>query len=228
MEGTERRNIVKDLRDIFALPVDQVTKAKAVVNWIKENTEVLLDDELFEYIYNIVSSGSYSLMKHFKVGTVVQTKYGSNWEITEKIMSKLDLKEKDRFTPVLRPEHMLQKGVYGGNFIAGIEHEIPFEWIALAAIKGRINPYEKPDAKYNYYGVISTHDCSNEVIDPKGWFQWYCRYYLGRRSEDDERQISRWVSIKKKVSQIERNDHENQSKQRQSCLQWSYDPVQRG
>ena len=31
--------------------------------------------------------------------------------------------------------------------------------------------------------------------DPYGWFQWYCRFYLGRRTEDDERQISRWIGV---------------------------------
>ena len=29
-------------------------------------------------------------------------------------------------------------------------------------------------------------------IDPYSWFQWYFRYWLGGRSEDDEKQINRW------------------------------------
>ena len=32
-------------------------------------------------------------------------------------------------------------------------------------------------------------------IDPYGWFQWYFRYWLGRRSKDDERQVNRWKGI---------------------------------
>jgi hypothetical protein len=63
--------------------------------------------------------------------------------------------------------------------------------------------------------------------DPRGWFLWYCRYYLGRRSEDDKRQIKRWKAIKRHIAQVMRHcktgDFKCRPKQRQAILHWAYD-----
>ncbi len=63
--------------------------------------------------------------------------------------------------------------------------------------------------------------------DPRGWFQWYCRYYMGRRHKDDERQIKRWKQIKRHIAQIKKNcrkaDLNCRKKQRQAVLHWAYD-----
>ena len=32
-------------------------------------------------------------------------------------------------------------------------------------------------------------------LDPRGWFQWYCRFFSGRRTNDDDRQIGRWKGV---------------------------------
>ena len=63
--------------------------------------------------------------------------------------------------------------------------------------------------------------------DPRGWFQWYCRYYMGRRSADDARQIRRWRAIARHVAAIvkhcEPRDLECRRRQRQAVLHWAYD-----
>ena len=63
--------------------------------------------------------------------------------------------------------------------------------------------------------------------DPRGWFQWYCRYYTGRRMEDDERQISRWKAMKRHATAIQKNclpnDLSCRKRQRQALLHWAYD-----
>lgn len=62
---------------------------------------------------------------------------------------------------------------------------------------------------------------------PCGWFQRYCRYYMGRRAADDERQIKRWRAVRRHVTQIEKNcrrgDLKCRLKQRQALLHWAYD-----
>ena len=63
--------------------------------------------------------------------------------------------------------------------------------------------------------------------DPRGWFQWYCRYFMGRRCEDDQRQIKRWKNMRRHVAQIKNNcepwDMSCRPKQRQALLHWAYD-----
>jgi hypothetical protein len=90
------------------------------------------------------------------------------------------------------------------------------------------------DRRLNYFGVNASLPLSVwrrkgwiRPQDPRGWFQWYCRYYQGRRSADDERQIRRWRAIARHLSAIRKNcekgDLECRRRQRQAALHWAYD-----
>lgn len=136
------------------------------------------------------------------------------------------------FRPELTPKQMLALGVFGGRYLRDSKKEFPADWFSRA----KFFPENLPghDAKLNYFGV----DASQPLFiwrkkgwiwqnDPRGWFQWYCRYYMGRRSEDDARQIKRWKAIKRHIIQIKKNcdrgDLDCRARQRQAVLHWAYD-----
>ncbi len=134
-----------------------------------------------------------------------------------------------RFKPELTPKQMLALGVFGGKYMTDCQKEFPADWFKSA----KLSP-QKHDKSLNYFGVDASQPLSvwrkNDWLhpqDPRGWFQWYCRYYMGRRTEDDERQIKRWLAIKRHIMQIKKNcyprDLNCRPRQRQALLHWAYD-----
>jgi hypothetical protein len=134
------------------------------------------------------------------------------------------------FRPELTPREMLRLGVFGGKYMTDCRGEFPKSWFDGAKLAtGR------RDCALNCFGVDASQPLSEwrrkgwiNPVDPRGWFQWYCRYYLGRRvPEEDARQIARWRAIRRHVRQIERNcekgDLSCRRRQRQALLHWAYD-----
>lgn len=134
------------------------------------------------------------------------------------------------FRPELTPKEMLELGVFGGKYLTDCQTEFPASWFK----KAKLSP-EKKDIKLNYFKVDASQPLAEwrrkgwiNPHDPRGWFQWYCRYYLGRRlPQEDDRQIKRWKMIKRHVAQIKNNcfqgDLNCRRRQRQALLHWAYD-----
>ena len=113
-----------------------------------------------------------------------------------------------RFKPELSPKQMLALGIFGGRYMRDCRDEFPETWFARA----KLLPEGKKghDKRLNYFGVEASQPLQVwrqkgwiHPQDPRGWFQWYSRYYLGRRTEDDERQIKRWLAIKRHIRQLQ-------------------------
>lgn len=134
------------------------------------------------------------------------------------------------FKPQLTPAQMLKLGVFAGKYMTDCRKEFPKSWFTGA----RLSPRGR-DVSLNFFGVDASQPMSEwrrkgwlHPDDPRGWFQWYCRYYLGRRMPDeDRRQIGRWKAIRRHVRQIEKNcepgDVFCRPRQRQALLHWAYD-----
>jgi hypothetical protein len=134
------------------------------------------------------------------------------------------------FKPQLTPKEMLELGVFGGYYFEGIPREFPASWFMHA----KLSPDKKLHKELNYFGVLASQSRDEwkkkgwiHKDDPLGWFQWYCRYYQGRRHEDDERQIKRWKAMTRHIAQVVQNcrrgDEFCRPRQRQALLQWAYD-----
>lgn len=133
------------------------------------------------------------------------------------------------FKPELTPKEMLMLGVFGGKYMTDCQEEFPNDWF----VDARLSP-KKKDIGLNYFSVDASQPLREwqrkgwiHPQDPRGWFQWYCRYYMGRRTEDDARQIKRWKAFRRHASAVKKNcekyDFSCRKKQRQALLHWAYD-----
>ncbi len=136
----------------------------------------------------------------------------------------------DRFQPFFAPREMLEYGVFEGKYCNDCSREFPIDWFARAKTS------DVADVSLNCFGVKSRQPLSVwrqkgwiYGPDPRGWFQWYCRYYLGRRLPGiDDIQIKRWRAFSRHAGQIRANCEPGnifcRRRQRQALLQWSHDP----
>ena len=127
----------------------------------------------------------------------------------------LHFKDFPEFKPNLTPKQVLQLGSFGGTYFRDIHstvtnksykgkeviQEFPKNWFTGLDIDTMVTS-QKYDKKLNKYGVkcgssLESWEGSGWIDkqDPYGWFQWYCRFYRGRRTDDDKRQIDRWLKL---------------------------------
>jgi hypothetical protein len=151
---------------------------------------------------------------------------GYTYECTEPVGKNFD----PTFTPDLTPKEMLHLGVFEGVYMRDCKDEFPASWFDGAKLSR-----DGPDAKLNFFHVHASQPLAEwqrkgwiHPDDPRGWFQWYCRYYMGRRMpEEDTRQIKRWHAFRRHMGQLRahcsRGDLHCRPKQRQALLHWAYD-----
>lgn len=162
-------------------------------------------------------------MKEILVNDIMQKNY--RYLLTEPMGQNFQ----SDFQPQLTPKEMLELGVFGGKYMNDCYDEFPVSWFKNAKISTTKN------IQLNYFKVQASLPLSHwrekgwiYNDDPRGWFQWYCRYFMGRRIlDEDTRQIKRWKAIKRHLGAVIKNckslDLECRKKQRQALLHWAYD-----
>lgn len=164
-------------------------------------------------------------MKKKKVVVNDRMQHNYRYDLTEPMGKNFH----PEFKPELTPKQMLRMGVFGGKYMTDCDKEFPEDWLVEARLCHEIH-----DPQLNFFGVNASQSLSVwrekgwiYAEDPRGWFQWYCRYYMGRRCPDDMRQIKRWKAMKRHVAQIRKNclsgDLNCRKRQRQALLNWAYD-----
>lgn len=165
-----------------------------------------------------------SRIKIIEVSDLMQTGY--SYALSEPAGKNFD----PEFKPELSPKLMLALGVFGGKYLTDCVNEFPKDWFERAKL---CHEYHNP--KLNFFKVNASQPLAYwqkkgwiHPADPRGWFQWYCRYYFGRRiGEEDKRQINRWKAMKRHIAQLKINclkdDLACRPRQRQALLHWAYD-----
>ncbi len=164
-------------------------------------------------------------MRPWRVVVRDRMQCGYEYELVEPAGRRFD----PRFEPELAPEEMLALGVFGGKYMTDCLAEFPPSWF----VRAKLSP-ERHDPKLNFFGVLASQPLAEwrrkgwiHDDDPRGWFQWYCRYWMGRRHPDDDRQIRRWRAMQRHIAQLRGGCPDGaldcRRKQRQALLQWAYD-----
>lgn len=175
-------------------------------------------------------------LKDFKPGTTVVVHNRMQKRYTYKLQERPGKNFDPSFQPYFSPKQMLELGVFEGHYCNDTILEYPKEWFSSALRKGKLSP-EEPDSSVNYFGIKSRQSLQvwrnkgwipvhPKDKDPRGFFEWYMRYWLGRRiPEVDSIQIRRWNQFRRHYAQVEKNAKnqiDRRVKQRQALLQWSY------
>ena len=125
---------------------------------------------------------------------------------------------------------MLELGVFEGKYLNDCRQEFPSTWFTKAKTSLQSTPGINC---FKLKSRLSLQEWQKRgwILEPdiRGWFQWYCRYYYGRRiPEIDKIQIKRWRSFARHAAQIRKNclafDYDCRPRQRQALLQWAYNP----
>jgi hypothetical protein len=167
----------------------------------------------------------------FRIGTIVKVEdrmqSGYSYELTAPMGEDFA----PDFKPFYSPQTMLEMGIFEGKYCNDCRDEFPHAWFDNAKVS------KTPDPSINYFGIKSRQPLpvwreKGWIYghDPRGWFQWYCRYFLGRRvAEVDTIQIKRWKAFARHAGQVRANcepgDIFCRRRQRQALLQWSYNPL---
>ena len=164
-------------------------------------------------------------MKHKEIIVNDRMQKGYRYFLTKPVGRDFD----SEFCPELTPKQMLEMGVFGGKYMTDCRNEFPQSWFS----KAKLSP-ERHEPKLNCFGVSASKPLSYWIAqgwiypdDPRGWFQWYCCNYMGRRCPDDERQIKRWKAMQRHIAQLRKHcpagDLHCRRRQRQALLHWAYD-----
>lgn len=170
------------------------------------------------------------MSQQYKIGAVIKVRDRMQKNYSYVLTAPQGRNFAENFKPRFSPKEMLALGVFEGKYCNDCRNEFPAAWFKGAKIS------DVPDPELNCFGVKSRQPLwvwrqKGWIIgpDPRGWFQWYCRYWLGRRlPEIDDIQIKRWRAFSRHAGQIKANCPEHcftcRPRQRQALLQWSYDP----
>ena len=166
----------------------------------------------------------------FNIGDIIKVYNPMQQDYEYRLTAPIGADFADGFMPVYSPKEMLEKGIFDGLYLNSAKDEYPDDWFESAKLS------DTRDPSINCFGVSCSQSLSEWRkkgwvfdLDPRGWFEWYCRYYLGRRHEGmDTIQIKRWRAFRRHVGQIRANcepgDIWCRPRQRQALLHWSYDP----